>query len=212
MKTNTKNIAKPALPLIIFGIIKGYINKPVRFIFGTLFTFSKFYKSINSDLPKEFIKSNAFIVHLYKRLQKIVPKDKAYEIIRAAVLCSGLSVMQANFRNVEAVRNFENLVKYQQKAKDEGATKLNQVKIISKTDNCYKYKVTRCMFYEFYSSTNTPELTKIMCSVDNAIFNTYLPNEIVFERGIGNTMPEGAKECYFCIKKCDRKLKQEEEI
>lgn len=202
MKTNTETIAKPALPLIIFAIIKGYVKNPIIFMLGTLFTFPKFSKSIDLDLPKEFIKSNAFIVHLYRRLQKQVSKDKAFEITRTAVLCSGLSVMQANFRNAEAPRNFENLIKYQKKAKKEGATKLNCMKIIRQTENCYEYCVSKCMFFEFYNYMNTPELTKIMCSVDNAIFNTYLPNEIVFERGIGNTMPEGAKECHFCIRKC----------
>lgn len=79
-------------------------------------------------------------------------------------------------------------------AKEEGATKLNSMRIIRQTENCYEYCVTKCMFFEFYNYMNTPELTKIMCSADNAIFNTYLPNEIVFERGIGKTMPEGAKE------------------
>lgn len=202
MKTNTENIAKPALPLVIYGIIKGYVKNPIRFMLGTLITFPKFSKRIKLDLPKDFINSNAFIVHLYRRLQKRISKDKAFEITRAAVLCSALSVMQANFRNVESSRNFENLITYQQKAKEEGATKLNSMRIIRQTENCYEYCVTKCMFFEFYNYMNTPELTKIMCSADNAIFNTYLPNEIVFERGIGKTMPEGAKECYFCIRKC----------
>lgn len=168
MKTNTENIAKPALSFVIFGIIKGYVKHPIGFIFGTLITFPKFVKNIELDLPKDFIYSNAFIVHLYCRLQKRVLKDKAFEITRAAILCSALSVMQANFRNVEVPRTFENLITYQQKAKEEGATKLNRMKIIRQTKDCYEYYITKCMFFEFYSYMNTPELTKIMCSVDNA--------------------------------------------
>jgi len=200
MKTNTEIIAKPALPLIVFGIIKGYVKSPIRFMLGTLISFPKFIKSIKSDLPKEFIKSNGFIVHLYNRLQRRYLKEKAYEITRAAILCSAFSVMQANFRNAEAERSYENLIKYQQKAKEEGATRLNEMRIIRQDENRYEYCVTRCMFFEFFNMMNAPELTKIMCAADNAIFNTYLPNEIVFERKLGETMPEGAKECSFCIK------------
>lgn len=201
MKTNTENIANPALPLMVFGIIKGYVKNPISFMLSTFITFPKFVKSIRLDLPKEFISSNAFIVHLYRRLQIQLPKDKAFEITRAAILCSALSVMQANFRNVEAPRTYENLVKYQQKAKEEGATKLNEMRIIRHTKECYEYCVTRCMFFEFFTNMGAPELTRIMCAADNAIFNTYLPNEIIFERGVGETMPEGALECHFCIRK-----------
>ena len=168
---------------------------------GTLITLPKLVKSIEINLPKDFVRSNAFIVHLYVRLQKRVSKDKAFEITRAVVLCSAFSVMQANFRNVEDARTFENLVKYQKRTKEEGATKFNEMRIICQTEECYEYCVTKCMFLEFYKYMNTPELTSIMCAVDNAIFNTYLPNRIVFERGIDETMPEGASECHFCIRK-----------
>lgn len=84
---------------------------------------------------------------------------------------------------VEACRTFENLITYQKKTKDEGATKLNRMKIIRQTEECYEYCMTKSMFFEFYIYMQTPELTSIMCSVDNAIFNTYLPNEIVLSRG-----------------------------
>lgn len=204
MKTNTEKIAKPASPLIVFGILKGYIENPMRFMLGLLLTFPKFKKSINSEMPKDFLSSPAFIVHLYLRLQKRLPKDKAFEVTRAAVLCSALSVMQANFRSVEAPRTFENLVKYQQRTKNEGVTRLNEMKIISRTEDHYEFRMTRCMFYEFFKQMNTPELTTIMCAADNAVFNTYLPNEIVFERGVGETIADGAAECHFCIKRRDR--------
>jgi hypothetical protein len=201
LKTNTDCIARPALPLIVFGVLKGYINNPFGFMLGTFLSLPKQIKRVKLDLPKEFIKSNMFIVHLYHRLQKILPKETAFEITRAAILCSAFSVMQANFRNAEAPRTFENLVKYQQRAKEEGATKLNKMKIISLNKNRYEYRVTRCMFFEFFTHLGAPELTKIMCAADNAIFNSYLPDEIVFHRRVGQTIADGAPECEFCIER-----------
>ena len=56
------------------------------------------------------------------------------------------------------------------------------------------------MFFKLFEKLEVPELTSIMCSVDNAIFNFYLPNSIVFSRKIGNTIFEGKKECDFSIK------------
>ena len=191
--------AKPSHIFIIYGIVKAYVKNPIRFMVGLLVTFPKFLKSIKVDLPKDFIISNAFIVHLYHRLQIRFEKENAYEITRAAILCSALAVMQANFRTVEAARNYENLIKYQKQAKEEGITKLNEMKIVKQTELCYEFYVTKCVFFEFFTYMGTPELTKIMCAADNAIFNTYLPNEIVFDRALGETMPEGAMQCHFCI-------------
>ncbi len=202
LKTNIDNIAKPASSMILIGVLKGYINNPMLFFIKTILTFKKFKKTIKMDLPKEFINSNGLIAWLYIRLKKEVGKEKAYEIIRATILCSGLAIQQANFRNVEVERTFENLVKYQRRVKDEGTTKLNQMEVIEQTDNRYVYKVTKCMFYEFFKYLDVPELTRIMCSIDNAIFNSYLPEKITFHRnGINNRMVDGASACMFVMEK-----------
>jgi hypothetical protein len=56
------------------------------------------------------------------------------------------------------------------------------------------------MFYEFFKHLEVPELTTIMCSIDNAIFNSYLPEKITFHRnGINNRMVDGASECIFVM-------------
>jgi len=45
-----------------------------------------------------------------------------------------------------------------------------------------------------------PELPSIMCSHDNAIFNTYLPEKLVFLRnGINKTIFNGNDYCEFVI-------------
>ncbi len=166
----------------------------------TIFTFKSFKKRIKLDLPKDFIDSAAFMAWLYMCLKKHVPAEKAFEVTRAAILASGIAVQQANFRNVEDIRSYQNLIKYQQKANKEGSTKLNTMKIVEQSDNRYEFHVTRCLFFELFNYLEVPELTSIMCSIDNAIFNTYLPDKITFHRnGIHNTMPEGAIECTFVL-------------
>lgn len=132
-------------------------------------------------------------------------KSYAYEVTRVAVLTSAVATMQANFRVVEAERNFSNLIKFQQKTKAEGVTKHNTMKITELTEGRYCFKVTKCLFFNFFSESGMPELTRIMCAVDNMVFNAYLPNHIVFERGIGQTLAEGAHECDFNLfQKCNR--------
>ena len=79
------------------------------------------------------------------------------------------------------------------------------MEIIEKTEDRYVFKVTKCMFYEFFKYLEVPELTRIMCSIDNAIFNSYLPEKIIFHRdGINNRIADGASECMFVIEKCKK--------
>ena len=51
------------------------------------------------------------------------------------------------------------------------------------------------MLYELFKELGVPELTSIMCSIDNAIFNSYLPNEVIFKRSPG--IQYGKEECEF---------------
>jgi len=202
LKNNKNMFAKPSNALIIIGVLKGYIKNPVMFFLSSVISFKKYRRRLNSNLPKDFLNSSGLIAWLYIRLKEKVRKEEAYEIIRTAVLCSGLAVQQSNFRNVEDKRTFENLIKNQKNAKENGSTKLNEMKIIEESDNRYIFKVTKCMFYDFFSSQGVPELTKIMCSIDNAIFSSYLPERIIFHRnGVGNRISDGSKECLFFVEK-----------
>lgn len=198
-------IATPAAPLIVFGVLKGYMKGAGPFMISTILKFPPFAARLRKEtgLPKDFIRSSGFMLHLYGRLQQRFTKEKAFEITRASVLCSALAIMQANFKSVEEKRSFENLVRNQQQANKIGVTRLNTMEILNLDyeKGEYRFCVTKCMFFEFFQRYGAPELTSIMCSADNAIFNSYLPNQITFHRGVGRTMLEGAEKCDFLVRR-----------
>jgi len=202
-KTDVSHIAKVAAPMYLIGGLKGYIKHPILMILRSAIDSKKAVRNIKTDVPKDFKRSYGLISYLYINLAKKMPKKQAFEIVRVVLLPLGIATMQSNFREAEAERNFDNLVRYQQLAKEEGATKLNRVRIDHISSNKYSYAVTRCMFYEFFCEMGVPELTGIMCSIDNAVFSSYLPNQIRFCRGVGHTICEGAAECEFLIEKVD---------
>ena len=39
------------------------------------------------------------------------------------------------------------------------------------------------MFHEFSVHIGASELTPVVCQIDNAMFNCYLPDEVMFDRG-----------------------------
>ena len=200
LKTNIDSIAKPATFLIMLGVLKGYINNALFFLIKTKLTFNKFKKSFRIELPKDFVNEYAFIAWLYISLSTKTGKEKAFEIIRTCIISTGIAIQQANFRNVEAKRTFENLILFQKKAKNTGSTKLNTMEIITETKNKYEFRITKCTFYDLFSYLEVPELTTIFCSIDNAIFCSYLPEKIIFHRnGIRKTIAEGNKYCEFVL-------------
>jgi hypothetical protein len=202
LKDNKEGVASISTPLILIGILKGYIRKPVIFIIHSSIKFKKFKKTINIDLPNDLIDTTGFIAWLYIQLKKEIGQKKAFEIIRVALLTSGFALQQANFRNVEEERTFSNLIKNQKKANSAGSTKYNTMEIIEETSSKYNFHVKRCVFYELFEHLKVPELITIMCAVDNAIFNTYLPDRVFFNRdGENNTIPKGGKYCNFIIAK-----------
>jgi hypothetical protein len=200
LKTDTENPARPFVLPMAYGILKGYIKGPLLFLLGTILTLPSFKKRISRDLPEDFVKTVALQSWLYIRLKKRLGQDKAYEITRAVVLPIALAVQQANFRSVEAGRTFGNLIKYQQRTNREGPTRWNQMEIEEQSGKRYAFRVKNCMFHEFFSSIGAPELTKFMCATDNAVFGSYLPEEVIFHRdGLNNRIADGALECRFVI-------------
>ena len=202
LKTTVDRPGTPIKPLLALGILQGYLKRPLWFLLSTLISLPGFRKQIPKELPQEFLKTTVLHTWMYIRLKPKVGQERAYEIVRALVLPIGLAVQQGNFRNVEAPRTFENLIAYQQRTNREGPTRWNEMEVVEQSDRKYEFRVKNCMFHEFYTRLGVPELTKLMCEVDNAIFNTYFPEELTFHRnGIGNRIADGAPECHFVIER-----------
>jgi hypothetical protein len=202
LKSTIETPAKPAIFFIVLGVLKGYLKNPFFFLLGTAVSFPIFKKRLPPDFPDEFVKVVAFPAWLYIRLKKRLGQKLAFEIIRSVFLTAGLAVQLGNFRTVEAPRTFENLIYYQQQTNREGPTRWNRMEILAQSDNKYEFSVHNCMFYDFFSRAEIPELTTVMCSVDNAIFNVYLPEEVTFHRnGCGNRIADGAPSCHFVIER-----------
>jgi predicted ArsR family transcriptional regulator len=168
----------------------------------TLLTMPGFKKRLPQDLPQDFIETAALQAWMYMRLKDRIGQEKAFEIIRAIVIPLGLALQHSNFRAVEAPRTFENLIAYQQRTNREGPTRWNKMEILEQSDDRYELRVHYCMFHDFYTQLGVPELTALMCAVDNAIFNSYLPEEVTFHRnGLGNRIADGASACHFVIER-----------
>jgi len=201
IKTNIDKPAKPEVPLMILGVLKGYLDDADDFMDKTMESKKEIVKKIlqeNPHYPMEFVNLVSMVTALYSELKQDMEHEKALSIVKAAFLPVGLAMQLGNFRYVEDNHTFANLINYQQRTNKQGPTQLNRMEVIQQNNKTYEFHVHNCMFKDEFTKLGMPELTTVMCAIDNVIFNAYLPDEVHFHRnGTGNTIIDGMRYCTF---------------
>src|SRR5262249_59239864 len=107
----------------------------------------------------------------------------AFEIMRVAILTGGVAQWNLAYQTVEKPRSFANLCDLELEVNKSGPTRWNTLEVVDRSDRRFEIKITRCLYHELTTSLGAPELTSVVCQIDNAAFNSYLPDEVLFSRG-----------------------------
>jgi L-2-amino-thiazoline-4-carboxylic acid hydrolase-like protein len=183
---------------ILLHMLRNEMRFPLLFILGCKLTVGRFRKTIDPRFPKDVIDLAALPLWVYINLKKRIGQHKAFEIMRVAILTGGLTSWNFNYKAAEMERNFKNLCDEEIEVNKVGFTRWNTMEVVERTERRFEIKITRCLYHELATSVGVPELTPVICQVDNAAFNSYLPDKIVFNRGgPGHRIADGAKECNF---------------
>lgn len=200
LKSTIDRPARPSAFFVTLGVLSGYLRHPLLFLVQSALTYRGFRKHLPKAFPSEFVDTVGFQAWLYLRLKKRLGPEKGLEVMRVVIITGGSAIQQSGFRTVEAGRTWENLIQFQQRNNREGPTRWNEMGVLKEDETVYDIKVTRCLFHEFFSELGIPELTRSICALDNAIFNTYLPEKVTFRRGgLNRRISDGADECRFII-------------
>lgn len=208
IKTNIDKPAKPEISLIILGVLKGYFNNAEDLWKKTLASKKELTNKLlleSPQYPADFVNLISTVTALYGELKKELENYIALSIVKAAFLPAGLAMQIGNFRYIEDNHTFDNLIKYQQRTNKEGPTRFNKMEVIRQDDSTYEFHVHNCMFSDVFSKLGVPELTKVMCAIDNISFNVYLPDVVHFHRnGSSNTIIGGKDYCTFICENIHR--------
>lgn len=99
---------------------------------------------------------------------------------------------------MEAPRTWDNFMGFFDLSLRQGAIQWSKVEAQERSGTVRSYRCTYCIIHDFLSRLGIPELTEPFCSLDNALYNAYLPNEMTFDRGgKGHTIREGNPFCQF---------------
>ena len=191
------DMKKVTTPLLIHMIGKE-LRFPQLFLFRCKLTLGGFKKTIDAKFPPELIDLAALPAWVYLNLKQKIGQHRAFEIMRVALLTGGTAAQNLQFDTVHKERNFQNFSELEIENNRTGLVRWNKMEVVESTTQRFEIKITRCMFHEFAVSVGIPEITPIVCQIDNAMFNSYLPDEMTFDRGLlGGRIADGKRECNF---------------
>jgi len=111
--------------------------------------------------------------------------------MRVALLTGGTATQNLQFDTVHKERDFQNFSELDAWFAGTRWKSSNARRGASKSRS-------RAACYEFAVSMGIPEMTPVVCQIDNAMFNSYLPGEMMFDRGLlGGRIADGKRECNF---------------
>ena len=168
------------------------------FLLQRKLTLNRFKKTIDPRFPRELVDLAALPTWVYLNLRERIGQHKAFEIMRVALLTGGTAAQNLQFNTVDKERTFQNFADMEIENNRSGLVRWNDMKVVERTERRFEIKITRCMFHEFSVHVGAPELTPVVCQIDNAMFNSYLPEEMTFDRGgVGRRISDGHHECNF---------------
>lgn len=191
------DMKKVTTPLLLHMLEKE-LRFPRLFLLCCKFTLGRFKKTIDRRFPRELVDLAALPTWVYLNLKQKIGQHKAFEIIRVALLTGGTATQNLQFDTVHKERNFQNFSALEIENNRTGLVRWNKMEVVERSAQRFEIKITRCMFHKFSVSLGIPEMTPVVCQIDNAMFNSYLPDEMIFDRGlIGGRIADGMRECNF---------------
>jgi len=183
---------------ILLHLLHGEVRLPWLFLVKCNLTVNRFKKTIDPRFPGEMVEMCALPLWVYINLKKKLGQKPAFEIMRIAILTGGIAQWNFAYHAAEEDRTFTNLCDEEIIVNQTGPTRWNTLEVVERTERRFEIKITRCLYHELTTAMGVPELTPVICHVDNAAFNSYLPDEVVFTRGgHGHRISDGAKQCTF---------------
>lgn len=200
IRFKSKKISKLYITPIFASVLSSYITFPLLFLLKAQFNEFKYKKKVVGNWPEEFLNLVIPMANMYILLSQQIGQKMAFEVMRVGVISTEILLDHKYFIPIEHGRSFKNLKKGLKESLKSGITRWNRGKIIEDSDIKYEIRFSYCIFNDFFCQQNIPEFTPIICSHGNAVFNSYMPEEIIQHRnGIGNRLSAGAVECHQVI-------------
>lgn len=183
---------------ILTHLLRNDMRFPTLFLIRCKLTVGRLKRRIDPRFPQELIDLAALPLWVYINMKERIGQRRAFEIMRIAILTGGLAQWNFQYGAADKESNFKNLCDAEIEVNKTGFTQWNTLEVVERSERRFEIRITRCLYHELTVSLGLPELTPVICQVDNAAFNSYLPDKVVFNRcGPNHRIADGKKECNF---------------
>ncbi len=175
-----------------FFLIRGWRNARV------LFKSTKW--GLEHSPEAKFVQRLALVAAMYKMLTVRMDKDEAFDVIRRIVVKIGFDEQSIHARKLghSWKTEFDRLEAFHDLMDMKGGPRFNTRTFLQRDEDVCHFRITRCVFYDFFKSVDVPGLARLFCEVDRVFFTTEFPSVRFHRNGSWeNTIAYGNEFCEF---------------
>ncbi len=148
----------------------------------------------------QFVRRLALATAMYKELTDKFGSETAFEIVQRIVVQIGFEEQSVNASQMHGTwdTEFSRLEAFHDLMDEKGGPRFNTRTFLQRDERLCHFRVTRCVFHDFFSSVEASELTRLFCEVDRVFFTTEFPSVKFHRNGSWeNTIAFGRDFCEF---------------
>lgn len=140
---------------------------------------------------------------IYITLKEKKGKMAAFELMRIILVSFGRLTVRRRFHsvNLSGLTGMERLRAFNDHMVRQDEARHNDREYVEQSDTVCHYRINHCLVHDFFDAAGTPELTRLICEVDQYFFPRAFA-EFDFSRGnsMENTIAYGKPYCDFILK------------
>ncbi len=162
--------------------------------------FSKTRWAGKNDPEAAFVNRISMAPSLYLALADRHGKEHALKVMEKILVPIGCEEQQQHLNSLgnAITSDMARLMAFNDLMDQKGAPRFNQRYYVKRDDTVCHFRITRCVFYDFFTEAGTPELTRLFCEVDRKFFPSAFPGLRFHRNGSWqNTIAYGKVPCEF---------------
>ena len=133
---------------ILTHLLRNDMRFPTLFLIRCKLTVGRLKKRIDPRFPQELIDIAALPLWVYINLKEKIGQQRAFEVMRIAILTGGLAQWNFQYGAAEKERTFKNLCDAEIEVNKTGFTQWNTLEVVERSERRFEIKITRCLYHE----------------------------------------------------------------
>ena len=150
------NLRKVTAPLLLH-LLRGQMGFPRLFLLRCRLTVGRLKRRIDPRFPGELVDLVGLPFWIYLNCKNRLGQERAFEIMRVAILDGGIAQWGLAYQTVERQRTFTRLCDLELEVNKTGPTRWKTLEVVDRSDRRFEIKITRCLYHQLACSVGIPK-------------------------------------------------------